>query len=90
MVFIRNKNRRQRLQNVQPDDYRIYITLHIIPNKLKPHMENKISVHNIQQGTVEDTCTRVFGWICRPRSSSVVGMSHCSVTVQLNKPFTLE
>lgn len=33
-------------------------------------MENKVSVHNIQQGTVEETCTRVFGWICRPRSSS--------------------
>lgn len=52
-------------------------------------MENKISVHNIQQGTVEETCTRVFGWICRPRSSGE--MLECySAAVQLSKSFKLK
>lgn len=56
---------------------KVYITLHIYQKN--PHMKKKKSVHHIQQGTVEETCTRIFGWICRPRRSSetFLGMLHC-------------
>lgn len=49
---------------------------------ISQHRTKEEEVHNIQQGTEEESCTRVFGWTCRPRSSTEM-LKECSTA---NRP----